>query len=83
MNSIRPSAIGNKTWLFVGEADAGDRAAIVYTVIESCRRRGIDPYTYLKDVLTRLPGMTNQQIRTVTPAAWAEARAREQRATAA
>lgn len=82
-NSIRPSAIGKKNWLFVGEADAGDRAAIVYTVIESCRRRGIDPYAYLKDVLTRLPGMTNQQIRTVTPAAWAEARDREQRATAA
>jgi hypothetical protein len=47
-------------WLFVGEANAGDRAAIVYTVIESCRRRGIDPYAYLKDVLTRVPGMNNR-----------------------
>ena len=34
---------------------AGDRGAILYTLIESCRRRGIDPYAYLKDVLTRLP----------------------------
>jgi transposase len=82
-NSIRPSAIGEKNWLFVGEADAGDRAAIVYTVIESCRRRGIDPYAYRKDVLMRLPGMNNQQIPTVTPAAWAEAQDRDQRATAA
>jgi len=39
----------------MGDADAGERGAIIYTVIESCRRRGIDPYAYLKDVLTRLP----------------------------
>ena len=43
-------------------------------MIESCRRRGIDPYTYLRDVLTRLPNMTNRQIPEVTPAAWAKAR---------
>jgi hypothetical protein len=72
-NAIRPTALGKKNWLFVGEADAGERAAIIYTIIESCRRRGIDPYTYLKDVLTRLPEMTNHQIPEVTPAAWAKA----------
>jgi transposase len=73
-NAIRPTALGKKNWLFVGEADAGERAAIIYTIIESCRRRGIDPYAYLKDVLTRLPNMTNHQIPEVTPAAWAKAR---------
>jgi hypothetical protein len=41
-----------------------------YTVIESCRRRGIDPYAYLEDGLSRLPRMTNHQIPEVTPAAW-------------
>lgn len=39
----------------MGDADAGERGAIIYTVIETRRRRGIDPYAYLKDVLTRLP----------------------------
>jgi transposase len=34
---------------------------------------GIDPYAYLKDVLTRLPRMTNRQIPEVTPQAWAKA----------
>jgi len=72
-NAIRPTALGKKNWLFVGEAEAGDRGAIIYTVIESCRRRDIDPYAYLKDVLTRLPNMTNHQIHEVTPAAWAKA----------
>lgn len=52
--------------IFIGEADAGQRSAIVYTIIESCRRRGIDPYAYLLDVLTRLPGMTNHQIAEIT-----------------
>ena len=72
-NAIRPTAIGKKNWLFIGEADAGERSAILYTVIESCRRRGIDPYAYLRDVLTRLPHMTNRQIPNVTPAAWKSA----------
>jgi transposase len=72
-NAIRPTAIGKKNWLFIGDAQAGERSAIIYTVIESCRRREIDPYTYLRDILTRLPHMTNRQIPEVTPAAWAKA----------
>jgi transposase len=73
-NAIRPTAVGKKNWLFIGDAEAGERSAIIYTVIESCRRRGIDPYAYLRDVLTRLPRMTNWQIPEVTPEAWAKAR---------
>ncbi|HEX7860806.1 MAG TPA: transposase [Verrucomicrobiae bacterium] len=72
-NAIRPTALGKKNWLFIGEAGAGQRGAIIYTVIESCRRRNIDPYTYLRDILTRLPHLTNHQITEVTPAAWAKA----------
>ena len=71
-NAIRPTAIGKKNWLFVGEAGAGERSAIIYTVIESCRRRGLDPYAYLREVLTRLPHMTNRQVPEVTPEAWSK-----------
>jgi transposase len=81
-NAIRPTALGKKNWLFVGEAAAGDRGAILYTLIECCRRRGIDPYAYLKDVLTRLPKMTNHQIHEVTPAAWAKAQTQLQQQVA-
>jgi len=59
-----------KNWLFIGEAEAGNRSAIIYTVIESCRRRGIDPYAYLRDVLTRLPQMTTQQVPELLPSVW-------------
>lgn len=72
-NAIRPTALGKKNWLFIGEAEAGDRGAILYTIIECCRRRGIDPYSYLRDVLSRLPDMTNRQVPQVTPVAWAKA----------
>ena len=73
-NAIRPTAIGKKNWLFFGQADAGKRSAILYTIVECCRRRDIDPQAYLKDVLSRLPSMTNWQIKEVTPQAWAKAR---------
>jgi transposase len=78
-NAIRPTAIGKKNWLFIGDADAGQRSAIIYTLIESCRRRGLDPFAYLRDVLTRLPNMTNWQIPEVTPQAWSKKRLQVQR----
>jgi transposase len=59
-----------KNWLFFGDADAGQRSAIIYSIIESCRHHGIEPYTYLRDVLTRLPTMTNRQIKDIVPKAW-------------
>ena len=71
-NAIRPTAVGKKNWLFIGEAEAGQRSAILFTIIENCRRLEINPFAYLRDVLTRLPHMTNQQTHTVTPAAWAK-----------
>ena len=77
-NAIRPTAVGKKNWLFFGDAQAGDRSAIFYTLVASCQRNGIDPYSYFRDVLTRLPYMTNWQIKDITPRAWARA----QRATA-
>ena len=74
-NAIRPTAIGKKNWLFIGEADAGQRSAILFTLVEACRSRGLDPWTYLRDVLTCLPTLTNQQVKNVTPGAWAKTHA--------
>jgi transposase len=74
-NAIRPTALGKKNWLFFGDAEAGQRSAVIYTIIENCRLQRIDPYAYLRDVLTRLPAMTNHQIAELTPQAWAKRRA--------
>jgi transposase len=72
-NSIRPTAVGKRNWLFFGDAEAGQRSAVIYTIIENCRRLDLDPYGYLCYVLTELPNLTNRQIAEVTPAAYAEA----------
>jgi transposase len=70
-NAIRPSCVGKKNWLFIGHPDAGQRSAILYSLIVSCERRGKDPLAYLKDILTRLPRMTNQDdLSALTPANW-------------
>ena len=70
-NAIRPSAIGKKNWLFIGHPAAGQRSAIIYSLVVSCERHGKDPLAYLRDVLQRLPSMTNQDDLTpLTPAGW-------------
>ena len=71
-NAIRPVAVGRKNFLFFGAEDAGWRSAILYSVIASCRRRGIEPMAYLTDVLARLPQATNHNVHKLTPANWAK-----------
>jgi hypothetical protein len=70
-NAIRPSAIRKKNWLFIGHPNAGQRSAILYSIVVSCQRHGKDPFVYLRDMLTRLPAMTNQDdLGALTPANW-------------
>jgi transposase len=70
-NAIRPSAIGKKNWLFIGHPDAGQRSAIIYSIVVSCQRHGKDPHAYLRDVLTRLPALTNRfDLDALTPVNW-------------
>ena len=72
-NAIRSTALGKKNWLFFGDAHAGERSAIIYSIFESCHSHGVEAYSYLDDVLTRLPSMTNRQIKDIVPKAWAAA----------
>ncbi len=53
-NAIRPSALGKRNWLFIGHPAAGDRPAIIYSILISCQRFGHNPLDYIKDVLHRL-----------------------------
>jgi transposase len=71
-NTIRPSAIGKKNWLFVGHPEAGERSAVIYTLLGSCRRQGINPFDYLKDLFTRLPAAKITEIKQFTPSEWGE-----------
>jgi len=82
-NAIRPSALGKKNWMFIGHPDAGERSAVIYTLLGSCRRHGINPFDYLKNLFTRLPAAKIKQINEFTPAGWAKAKAKAQVVTQA
>jgi hypothetical protein len=69
-NDIRPTAVGRKRWLFIGHPHAGWRSAVIYSLIVSCRRRGINPETYLTDVLRRLPSLKITELEALLPAHW-------------
>jgi transposase len=69
-NAIRPSAVGKKNWLFIGHPEAGWRSAVIYSMVVSCQRRGIDTWNYLRDVLTRLPDMKQAELPSILPANW-------------
>jgi transposase len=82
-NAIRPTAVGKKNFLFIGHPDAGWYSAVIYTLLGSCHRHGINPHEYLCEVLSRLPSATNHQIAELTPAAWAKAKKAAARASTA
>lgn len=73
-NLIRPWAMGRRAWLFAGSPLAGQRAAVVMSLVQSAKLHGHDPWAYLNDVLTRLPTHLNSRIDELLPHNWRPAR---------
>jgi len=69
-NSIRPVAIGRKNYLFAGSPTGAKWGAIIYTLVASAIRHGINPMTYLADVLKRIPHTKPSQYHTLFPCNW-------------
>jgi transposase len=68
-------AIGRKNWLFVGSSAGGTTAAILFTFTSTCHRLGVEPWAYLKDVLTRLPTTPKENLPNLLPDRWQAAQA--------
>jgi transposase len=68
--AMRPAALGRKNFLFAGSDDGGRTTAVLYTLTQTCRRHGIDPFAYLRDVLTRLPNGGFQELADLFPHRW-------------
>ncbi|MBU0508012.1 IS66 family transposase [bacterium] len=66
--AMRHVVIGRRNWTFAGSADGGHRAAIIYSIVVTCRLHGLDPFAYLRDVIDRLPRGEDPAI--LLPAAW-------------
>ena len=69
-NAIRPLAVGRKNWLFTGTQQAGERAAVIMTLIESAKLDDHDPVAYLKDVFERLSTLKNADLHMLLPHLW-------------
>jgi transposase len=69
-NALRPLVVGRKNWLFVGTLEAGERAGVIMSLIESAKLNGHDPWAYLKDVLERLPTLKQRDIEELLPHNW-------------
>ncbi len=71
-NAIRPLALGRKNFLFCGNHDAAVRAAIVYSLVDTCKAVGKEPREWMEDVLVRIPGNENNRaiLRDLLPDRW-------------
>ena len=67
---IRPVAIGRKNYLFAGSHDGAKRAAIFYSLINTCKIHKVNPWLYLQDVLRRVNTHPKSKIKELTPENW-------------
>jgi transposase len=63
-------AIGRKNWLFAGSDRGGETAAVLFSLVSSCQRHGIDPQLYLRDVLVRMPTEPVDHVGDLLPDCW-------------
>lgn len=68
--SIRGIALGRKNYLFAGSDAGGERAAAIYSIIETAKLNGLDPEAYLRDVLTRIADHKINRIAELLPWNW-------------
>lgn len=72
--AVRPLAIGRKNWLFVGNEDGGDAAAVIYSLVQTCRALGVNPREYLEDVMRRLMSHSANRLDELLPDNWVASR---------
>jgi transposase len=71
-NQLRVVAVGRKNWLFAGSFEGARRAALLYSLVQSCKLVDVPPFAYLKDVLLRLATHPHRLIDQLTPKGWAK-----------
>lgn len=67
---IRTVTLGRKNFMFAGSHKAGERAAIIYSLLGTCKLQGIDPANWLDNVLRRLPEHPDNNLVALLPQFW-------------
>jgi hypothetical protein len=81
--ALRAVAVGRKNYLFAGSDDGGRAAAVLYSVVGTCRRLGHDPFRYLQDAFVRMPRRPPGRVDEFLPDRWAAGGAEVHAAAAA
>src|SRR5204862_2133767 len=68
--ALRGIALGRKSWLFAGSDRGGERAAVMYTLIQTARLNDVDPQAWLADVLARINEHNIQRLDNLLPLNW-------------
>lgn len=69
-NAIRPIALGRRNYLFAGSHAAARRAAVIYSLLATCKKHEVNPHEWLTDVLNRIPTHRAKAVRELLPHQW-------------
>ncbi len=69
-NAIRPIALGRKNYLFAGSHTAAQRAAVIYSLLGTCKQHDVNPQDWLSDVLARIPTHRAKRVHELLPHRW-------------
>jgi transposase len=72
--ALRAVALGRKNYLFAGSDAGGRSAAVLYSVVGTCRRLGLDPLDFLTEAFGRIPGLASGRLDEFLPDRWAAGR---------
>ncbi len=64
--------IGRKNWMFFVADTGGERAAVMMSFMATCSEHGIDPFTYLRDVIERISAHPMSRLEELLPDKWLE-----------
>jgi transposase len=68
--ALRPVAVGRRNWLFAGHDEGAEALAVLFTMIESAKRAGLNPETWLRDVLERIGDLPYSRLDDLLPDRW-------------
>jgi len=68
--ALKPVVLSRKNWLFAGSERGGEAAAVAFSLIETAKLNGIEPYAYLRDILERINGHRQDRLEELLPMHW-------------
>jgi transposase len=71
-NSLRPIALGRKNWMFIGSEDSGEVFSVLASLAATCKRLGIDPYSYFNDVIRQITANNYNDLADLLPDNWSK-----------